>query len=112
MTKTVRALVVVTILVSLGCSQNQQAVAYKTVGTLIVAVDTAMQAYAQRVGAGKVSAADQEKVKRAYGGYYDAIQVARTAIVASSGQAPPPEALATAAAALLDLLRGLGVKTS
>lgn len=104
--------IVVLTVVTACCASQQQTVAYRTVGTLIVGVDTAMQAYAQLVGAGKISHDDQLKVTAAYEKYYDAAQAVRALVAAGSGETPPPEAMAAAGGALLDLLRALGVKTS
>jgi len=55
----------VSIVIQTGCATSQKTVAYQTLSAIEVTVDKAMQAYADRVVAGKVDAAIQIRVRDA-----------------------------------------------
>ncbi len=85
--------------------------AYKTLGTVVVSVDTAMQEYGDLVRAGRLDQATQDKVKSAYLKYYTAMGAARAALKDYEAQKrtqattqPVLNEVFAASAALLDLL--------
>jgi hypothetical protein len=49
-----------------ACASTKQGKAYQTLGTVVESVYTGMTIYGDQVKAGKVSDADQAKVKKAY----------------------------------------------
>lgn len=89
-----------------ACPASQQLTAYKTLGALVTAVYTGMEVYGAEVRAGHISQADQDKVRKAYVTYQQAIGP----VIQTKGlTGPVPDSVAGAAGALLGLLNGLGV---
>lgn len=108
MTKTVaRKLVPLLLIVSLACATSAQTTAYKTIGTVVTAVDAAMTVYGAGVRAGTISVADQARVKTAYAVYQ---AVVLPAIQSQGLTAGTPADVTAASTALLNILTALGVK--
>jgi hypothetical protein len=61
-----KRLVPVLLVLSIACASTPQGKAYQTLGAVVESVYTGMTIYGDQVKAGKVSAADQAKVKNAY----------------------------------------------
>ena len=91
-----------------ACASSPAGNAYRAIGAVKIAVDGGMTYYADQVVAGKVSAADQARVKAAFQSYTAAAGAAAAIMRASTDPAPPD--LTAAADALLNLLASLGVK--
>ncbi len=109
--KPIKALCVLVLVAAVACA-SFAGNAYKTLGTVVVSVDTSMQEYGDLVRAGKISQATQDKVKSAYLKYYSAMGAARAALKAyqeqKATQATTQPALNeafAAASALLELLK-------
>jgi cytosine/adenosine deaminase-related metal-dependent hydrolase len=105
MQKPVRVAGFLILALALACTTAQ---AYRTVGAAAVAVDTGMKAWADYVVAGKATPDQEAKVRAAYTKVQDAARIAKVALQAGSDALAPAD-LSAAAAALLDLLAGLGV---
>jgi len=115
----VAGLLVVTLLAAGKCSTNTT---YQALATVQATVDTGMKAYADLVVAGKISVADQDKVRKAFGDYQQSAGTATFAIEAAkaaqaASKQPDNTAVQTAiakatdaATSLMVLLRQLGVK--
>ncbi len=94
----------------ISCGTTATTAAYRTIGSIKIAVDGGMQFYAAAVVNGQISPADQAKVKAAFQAYTAAAGAAAAAMRASANPAPPD--LTAAADALLNLLAALGVKVT
>lgn len=110
-------LVIFALAICFACTTSA---AYKTIGTVAQARDTAMQAWAQYYvsktpGGNGTGTADLEaaaaKVKAADAKYLASLKVFRdSVVVAYSDKTTAPEAVAAAAADLVSLIKSLGVK--
>ena len=102
---------------SQGCSSSPNAVAYKTIGSLITAVDLARKGWDDYVNAQKakpltpaqvVALQDNiDKVQAAYQDYVAAIEALKKAQPGFSNGDPIPSQLLTAGTALIDLITKL-----
>jgi Skp family chaperone for outer membrane proteins len=75
-----------------ACAASAQKTAYDVLGVAAVAVDTGMQIYADRVVAGTVPKATQDKVKADYETYQTVMKDAKKAVdawLALGSPAPP-----------------------
>lgn len=63
-----------------GCGTTPAGTAYKVEGTTIATVDTAMQGWADWVKAGHATQKQVDTVKAAYGKYYEAQTLAKSAV--------------------------------
>jgi hypothetical protein len=104
------ALPLVLVLLVVSCSANQ--VAYKTVGSVVTAVDLSMNGWGEYVRAERAKAtpspalaANEAKVRAAFEKYQTTIRAAKGALDASTwnGTAPPND-VAAAATALINLV--------
>ena len=105
-TKKVSSLAAVLLILSVACATTQEATAYKTIGSVVTAVDAAMTVYGAGCRAGTISVADQAKVKQGYAAYQAVIL---PAIQSHGLTAGTPADVTAAATALLGLLTALGV---
>jgi hypothetical protein len=96
-------------LMTLACAHTPLGRTYQTIGSVKIAVDTAMNVYADRVIDGKITDAQQAQVRKAFGEYTGTARAA-AAVMRSTSDAAPPD-MAAAAQALLALLEVFGVKT-
>ncbi len=63
-----------------GCKAPPQVVAYKTEGTVIYTVDSAMKIWSDYVNSGHATPDQVYKVHKAYDYYYNSQQIARVAL--------------------------------
>ena len=107
-----RNLAAVLLIASLvACSQNALKDQYRTIGVIVKTVDLAMQGWGAYVRAGKANSTQEDAVRKAYGAYQKAAQVAATAYKLSSDSASPTD-LSLAAGALIGLIDAFsGTKT-
>jgi hypothetical protein len=68
-TKSVRRIIPILLVLSIACASTQPATAYKTIGAVVTAVDAAMTAYGNQVRSGGIAVPDQLKVQKAYETY-------------------------------------------
>jgi hypothetical protein len=92
--------------ITTGCKTPAQTVAYNSLRGVAVTVDNAMRAYADTVVAGRVSDADQQKIRSAYENYQHAMVVAVTASRLDYAS-PAPADLSAIATELINLIKGL-----
>lgn len=101
-----------------GCSSTNSPsvnqIAYNSTASVESAVDHSMKAYASLVVAGKVSEADQAKVKTAYESYQKALTVAVIGVQGAKGEPNATSAAiagaVSAAAPLISLIQELTSK--
>lgn len=91
-----------------GCATTQKQAAYRTLGVIASGVDTAYAAYMDAVVAGRVSLADQAKVREAKHKYEVAFTAAVAVARADLGTIAPEEVRNLADALSLALAVALG----
>lgn len=92
----------------MGCTSTSAAVAYRTIASVKLAVDTGMNVWADRVIDGKATPAQEAQVKAAFEKYTAAARSA-AAVMRSTADPANPD-LTAAADALLNLLAAFGVQ--
>jgi hypothetical protein len=90
--------------------RSTQSSQYHTVGALKIAVDTGMQAWADRVIDGKTTPAQEAKVRAAFNAYKVAAKAYINNALGDTQPAAPD--LVSAANALLNLLNAFGINTT
>jgi hypothetical protein len=92
MTNLKRSLAVLLVVASVACATSANKTAYDVLGVATIAVDTAMKVYADRVVAGAVPQATQDKVKSSYATYQTVMKDAQLAVKAwqALGNPAPP----------------------
>ncbi len=112
--KTVRQLFSLLLLAALlGCATPEKG-AYRTIGTITVSVDAAMNGWGDYVRTGQATAQDEARVKAVYEHYQAAMRLARVTVFTSKtqpeGATTLDNALATAQASsgqLISLIQSL-----
>lgn len=118
-TKALAVLCAIVMLATMGnaCSSSPNAVAYKTIGSLVTAVDFARKGWDDYVNAQKAKTltpaqsatlqSNIDKVQAAYQDYFAAIEVLKKAQPGFSNGDPIPSQLFTAGTALIELVAKL-----
>jgi hypothetical protein len=63
-----------------GCQNTPQTIVGKSEGAIIVTVDSGMKAFADAANQGRVTQAQVDAVRKNYGTYYNAQQIAKAAL--------------------------------
>jgi hypothetical protein len=101
-------LVALVLLASCGSAPTPIAQTYRTIGSLDLAVQTALKGWWTYEATGKATQAQEDQVKAAFQSYQSAAGVAADVLKLGAADIPPTD-LADAASKLLGLLQTFGV---